>query len=288
MILLILEHYCFLSLCLQRPHIVRQDKSPVSLSLNLDSIEVSRPTVERVEELRWDYARYLGLEASCRWSHCNAATSSRSSSSLCNLKLEIVSSFLSVAAPGPPVRSLVSRHFKKRGAVNNSLSSKSNCQLKPSSQTGIYLNNGHFHFTPHHQFPKNVLEYVNKNYDTKRNYRGQAGPNVSSTVAKNMYRRTKLTNGVIEADHADRNLTILPDFTFMPVHWSEVKSKLWTKQYFSSPEVHWENLFRCSWVVHFFSYVSSKIPVTGNPHRDAYSYLGPQYCPKSFADLEQF
>ena len=35
-------------------------------------------------------------------------------------------------------------------------------------------------------------------------------------------------------------------------------------------------------------YTGTTIPVTGDPERDAYSYLGPTYCPLSFKHLDEF
>ena len=86
----------------------------------------------------------------------------------------------------------------------------------------------------------------------------------------------KCTGSVTER----RQLRILPDFSFMPVHWRHVKSVLWSKKDRSSQ--FWDELFQCSYAVHFFSCASKNLPVSGHAHKDAYSYLGPTHCPLSF------
>ena len=73
--------------------------------------------------------------------------------------------------------------------------------MKPFSQIqiGRFLNNGHFHFTPHHEFAKKVLEYFRDTYDPDSPLMVHIyGPVASGTVFKEMYKMPEVINGVFE------------------------------------------------------------------------------------------
>ena len=69
---------------------------------------------------------------------------------------------------------------------------------------------------------------------------------------------------------------------FYPVESGSAKD-LWEE----SP-VGWEKHFENSYMVHFYSHQTLMKRVTRNPIKEAYSYLGPKYCPVAFWFSENF
>lgn len=84
------------------------------------------------------------------------------------------------------------------------------------------------------------------------------------------------------------NTTVVGPDTFYPVRYFEAKAgALWPKKPVS--DSHWENRFNIGGsnnvttaAVHFFYFATKDKAVSGDPARDAYSFLGPRYCPKSY------
>ena len=50
----------------------------------------------------------------------------------------------------------------------------------------------------------------------------------------------------------------------------------------------WEQLFRQSSAVHFFSKMTSDLSVVNDPRYSAYAVLGPYYCPLAYYSCENF
>ncbi|XP_063714638.1 alpha-1,4-N-acetylglucosaminyltransferase-like isoform X2 [Symsagittifera roscoffensis] len=162
--------------------------------------------------------------------------------------------------------------------------SDSPCNIPEKSQRGRKINPGQFHFTAGHQFPWAVLEDVNRTYDAQRNDRGQTGPRISSRVAKKMYHIRELLNTQLTFSEGIKNFSIIPDFTYMAASFSRIKEELWPRR--PRSELEWNRLFRCSYAVHYHSNVFNSNKITGDPTKDFFSYLAPNFCPKSFLTLE--
>ncbi|XP_063720572.1 uncharacterized protein LOC134847018 [Symsagittifera roscoffensis] len=163
--------------------------------------------------------------------------------------------------------------------------SDSGCNIRDMSQRGQKINPGQFHFSAGHPFPQHVLAYVNSTYDSQLDDRQQAGPRVSSKVAKRMYSLKELLNiHITSTQGSSSSFSILPDFTFMAASFSRIREELWPRKARSAEE--WNRLFRCSYAVHYHSNVFNKYRMTGDPSRDFFSYLAPNHCPRSFLTLE--
>ena len=50
----------------------------------------------------------------------------------------------------------------------------------------------------------------------------------------------------------------------------------------------WEQLFRQSSAVHFFSKVTGNLAVVDDPRYSAYAVLGPRYCPLAYYSCDNF
>ena len=50
----------------------------------------------------------------------------------------------------------------------------------------------------------------------------------------------------------------------------------------------WEQLFRQSSAVHFFSKLTGDLAVVDDPRYSAYAVLGPRYCPLAYHSCENF
>ena len=48
-------------------------------------------------------------------------------------------------------------------------------------------------------------------------------------------------------------------------------------------ESYFDEFIRCSYTLHLTGAHFKKLPITGNPRRDVYSYLAPKLCPITFA-----
>ncbi|XP_075261006.1 lactosylceramide 4-alpha-galactosyltransferase-like [Convolutriloba macropyga] len=163
------------------------------------------------------------------------------------------------------------------------------CEIGEGTEIGRsenWLNNAHFQFSKHHQFPWEFLQYVNKTYNPEVSDRRQAGPKVCGIVATRLYNLSRRTNMKIPSDDKSREIQFLPTFKFQPAGFREIGPKLYPKTPQKAED--WEKLFRCSYIVHFYSNKWGRQRVTGDPERDAYSYLGPTYCPLSFKHLDEF
>ncbi|XP_075257624.1 uncharacterized protein LOC142349755 isoform X2 [Convolutriloba macropyga] len=177
------------------------------------------------------------------------------------------------------MRNCSSRHFCQTDRPDK------NCGIAKGTQRGRWLSNGQFHFDAGHQYPWKFMEHVNQSYGVNISDRHQAGPKVAWEVAKNMYGLKNLTNQVVEAGKANRHMTILPDFSFLPSEFSSIGNKLYPGTARTPQE--WDALFKCSYTVHFYSNTWGHKAVSGDPKLDAYSYLGPTHCPNSFKFWKQ-
>ena len=81
---------------------------------------------------------------------------------------------------------------------------------------------------------------------------------------------------------SEDTIKIVDTNVFYPVE-AGVAAQLWEQ----SP-VGWEKHFENSMMVHFFSHQTLMKKVTRNPIKEAYSYLGPKYCPVAFWFSENF
>ena len=79
------------------------------------------------------------------------------------------------------------------------------------------------------------------------------------------------------------NLVVLNPQIFNPIRAVDAK-QLFLSDPAPSPEI-WEKAFAGSKAIHFYSFGSKKKNVSGDPRLDAYSYLGPKFCPTSFQHI---
>ena len=81
------------------------------------------------------------------------------------------------------------------------------CEIGEGTEIGRsenWLNNAHFQFSKHHQFPWEFLQYVNKTYNPEVSDRRQAGPKVCGIVATRLYNLSRRTNMKIPSDDSKR------------------------------------------------------------------------------------
>ena len=54
------------------------------------------------------------------------------------------------------------------------------------------------------------------------------------------------------------------------------------------PAVEWDARFKDTFAVHFYSFLSKQRPITRDPNKEFYSYMGPKLCPLSFGLSDKF
>ena len=62
-------------------------------------------------------------------------------------------------------------------------------------QSSHQIFNGNLHLSKGHDLPWRILQHVNRTYDVTQNNRHMIGPEVSSSVIKNMYNFERFYNG---------------------------------------------------------------------------------------------
>ncbi|XP_075253395.1 lactosylceramide 4-alpha-galactosyltransferase-like [Convolutriloba macropyga] len=154
------------------------------------------------------------------------------------------------------------------------------CNIREGSLDVISIHNGEFGFPAGHEFLLQYMESANRTYDPMSDKRNQVGPSHAVLVATQMY-KTRLTNRILDKGKPHREVTLIPDYTFLPVVYHQAKSILWSADP-KTPQ-QWEDVFRCAYAVHFYSHYNDHRNVSGDPTKDAYSFLGPKHCPQAFS-----
>ncbi len=71
---------------------------------------------------------------------------------------------------------------------------KHECLIDRNLQQAKYLNNGHFHLVKGHELAREALRLVNDTYDSRKNHRGQSGPEKMGEAFKRLYGLRHITN----------------------------------------------------------------------------------------------
>ena len=139
------------------------------------------------------------------------------------------------------------------------------------------LQNTVFQFEKNHKILAKTMEEISKRFEG--HHRIEIGPLFLTTVVKNMY-------NISEVEHfKKKDLEVLPNDYFYPAKAYEI-SKLWTKV--PKTKEDWKQMFQNSFMVHFWASQTNSLVVNGNSEREAYSYLGPIYCPVSIVSSNSF
>ncbi|XP_063712318.1 lactosylceramide 4-alpha-galactosyltransferase-like [Symsagittifera roscoffensis] len=149
------------------------------------------------------------------------------------------------------------------------------------------LENAMSHGEKGHIFQYTWLSLANEEFDPSTWAWGRQ-PLLTGRVAKQLLKSwdsLSLGNFTIYNTGQQYHITIIPEKSFSPVHHSRSKY-LFTARDMAPSD--WDELFKCSYGVHFCSHNTGKHPLKGNPTREAYSYLGPMHCPRSMKNLKQF
>ena len=97
----------------------------------------------------------------------------------------------------------------------------------------------------------------------------------------------KLSNSTLIKDiPKSADLTIAPQRTFMPVHWSQVSNKLWPVEPLSFEK--WKRMFENSSAIHTNNQMTKDIVVIDDPQYCAYALLGPKLCPLAYFSVSIF
>jgi len=138
--------------------------------------------------------------------------------------------------------------------------------------------NGEFHFTKGHSVPLSAMVRFAKKYTGRSRF--EVGPMLITATIKAEFNVTSITDIQPSA-----KLTLLPPEVFYPVRAYE-PVKLWPKwrKKFDS----WKQLFHHSVMIHIYGSQTNSKLVTGDVTQEAYSLLGPHYCPLSYYGTDDF
>ncbi|XP_075258859.1 lactosylceramide 4-alpha-galactosyltransferase-like isoform X2 [Convolutriloba macropyga] len=143
------------------------------------------------------------------------------------------------------------------------------------------LNGAHIHLEKGHPLGREILEEIERVFHA-RGKRNHIGPPLVYKGALHLLNMKKLVN--FEAPR----LSILPFFSFNPVYWARAAEVLWRQKPLRST-AEWDDMFACSYIVHFYGYMTRGKSVRGDdPLREAYSYLAPKHCPISLQPPSEF
>ncbi|XP_075263572.1 uncharacterized protein LOC142355229 [Convolutriloba macropyga] len=153
-----------------------------------------------------------------------------------------------------------------------------------SKEKSRMLNQGTMHFQKHNPVLLKYLHLMNDTYRQGLKFLALGPPLVHEAASivlgyKNQPSTPKKTP----------HLTIAPSFKFRllatMVKVGARPPKLFDLTVDGS---YFDNFVNCSYTLHMNGKKSKTRAITGNPHRDAYSYLGPKICPKSFSHIRKF
>ena len=117
-----------------------------------------------------------------------------------------------------------------------------------------------------------------------KNFRGrtriEVGPMLITAVVKQVFKIKWITD-----IKPGRNLTVVPPEVFYPFRAFQ-SPRLWPTPPVSFAD--WNKYFRLAMMVHMYGSQSNKWVVTGDPRHEAYSLLGPHYCPLAFYGTDDF
>jgi len=148
-------------------------------------------------------------------------------------------------------------------------------KINTDPATKHHLANGEFHFQKGHQLLWKTMEDFASKFHGK--VREEVGPMLMTNSVKK-YLNTETIDHLIEKTKND--LHIFGPQRFYPVLSFEA-GRLWPvePQRFED----WAHLFSDSSMVHFYDSQSKKWSVDNLPAYEAYSVLGPRYCPMAFS-----
>ena len=143
--------------------------------------------------------------------------------------------------------------------------------LQTATTTYHHIANGVFHFAKNHDLLLHYMERINQTYKGVEN--NEIGPLMLTDAIKQFYNISMVEN------YQNTNLTVLPSHFFFPAKSYEL-SLLWTEA--AKSEEEWEKWLQNSSMVHFYSSQSNSIIVQRNKQHEAYSFIGPKYCPFAY------
>ena len=149
-------------------------------------------------------------------------------------------------------------------------------------QKSKWVNNGAMQFNKGNPFMWVYLKEIKEFYHGNMEWQ-DVGPVIMTTAAKKFLNYTDFYHLIWTYESSE--LSILPSFTFLYMGKHMTRFYSFDVNYDASL---WESIIRCSRVVHLATPFSKYKPVTGNPRRDIYSYLGPKLCPMSLRCLQTF
>ena len=82
------------------------------------------------------------------------------------------------------------------------------------------------------------------------------------------------------------DLAITPMKRFLPIHYTQIKNKLWPANPVSFDK--WRTLFANSSAIHTNSQLTKNIGVVDDPRYCAYALLGPAFCPLAYYSTREF
>ena len=166
----------------------------------------------------------------------------------------------------------------KNRNMDSVMAKNETCKANGTSEQG-YLTNGYFQLDKGHPLTWEVIESMGVKF--KRHLkRTSIGPLLTTTTFLSLYKTSYLSN------FKSANIQVLPTFTFFPIGSHAANENLWSKTSRSTKD--WENMFACSYGVHFFSHLTNDRKVKRNEKHEAYSYLAKKHCPFSFFSRKHF
>jgi len=148
----------------------------------------------------------------------------------------------------------------------------------PTVGSARHCANGEFHFTKGHSVPLRAMQRFANKYKGKS--RSEVGPRLITAAIAEEFNVTRMTDIQPSA-----KLTLLPPEVFYPVR-AYAWPKLWPSRRLTFD--NWKDLFEHSVMVHVYGSLSNLALVRGDVTQEAYSLLGPYYCPLAYYGTQDF
>merc|ERR1712150_24157 len=159
--------------------------------------------------------------------------------------------------------------------VEEARNKSANCDSTKLTEKG-HIQNAFVCLDRNHRLAWRIMEEMAATF-TNKSERAALGPVLTSNTIKKLYNITNFSR------FKGADLEVLPVSSFLPIGCNKAND-LWNY------EAHqdWDEVFKCSYAVHFFSYLTSKKPIRKELQHEAYSYLGPKHCPISYWSTDKF
>ncbi|XP_075251634.1 lactosylceramide 4-alpha-galactosyltransferase-like [Convolutriloba macropyga] len=168
----------------------------------------------------------------------------------------------------------------QRNSTNDVLKVNETCQLREPDEKG-HIQNAFISLDKGHLLTWAIMENMKTRFSRKT---GRAG--IGPLLATRSFREVYQTRNI--SGFSGTDIKVLPTFNFFPIGAGKATQFLWLRPENETTENGWDELFSCSYAVHFYSYLTKNIPVNRNANLEAYAHLAPKHCPNSYWSYATF